>query len=99
MKVYFLGTGTSQGIPVIGSDHPVCLSLDQKDKRLRVSIWVEWDNNSFVIDKDLDEKRIGTLIADGSNSRGYLKKLAKFAEERKIPFHSVLDKGAFVLTN
>jgi phosphoribosyl 1,2-cyclic phosphate phosphodiesterase len=50
LKVYFLGTGTSQGIPVIGSDHPVCLSLDQKDKRLRVSIWVEWDNNSFVID-------------------------------------------------
>jgi phosphoribosyl 1,2-cyclic phosphate phosphodiesterase len=50
LKVYFLGTGTSQGIPVIGSDHPVCRSQDQKDKRLRVSIWVEWDNNSFVID-------------------------------------------------
>ncbi len=56
-------------------------------------------HNSFSIDKELDEKRIGTLIADGSNSRGYLKKLAKFAEERKIPFHSVLDKGAFVLTD
>ncbi|MEO8235068.1 MAG: MBL fold metallo-hydrolase [Flavobacterium sp.] len=50
MKVYFLGTGTSQGIPVIGSDHPVCLSKDQKDKRLRVSVWIEWENNSFVID-------------------------------------------------
>jgi phosphoribosyl 1,2-cyclic phosphate phosphodiesterase len=50
LKVYFLGTGTSQGIPVIGSQHPVCYSQDQKDKRLRVSVWVEWDNNSFVID-------------------------------------------------
>lgn len=50
MKVYFLGTGTSQGIPVIGSDHPVCLSTDTKDKRLRVSVWIRWDNYSFVID-------------------------------------------------
>ena len=50
MKVYFLGTGTSQGIPVIGSNHPVCRSKDKKDKRLRVSIWLEWDNNSFIID-------------------------------------------------
>ncbi|NMH26798.1 MBL fold metallo-hydrolase [Flavobacterium silvaticum] len=50
MKVYFLGTGTSQGIPVIGSTHPVCLSKDPKDKRLRVSVWIHWDNGSFVID-------------------------------------------------
>jgi len=50
LKVYFLGTGTSQGIPVIGSDHPVCKSSDPKDKRLRVSIWIHWDNHSFVID-------------------------------------------------
>jgi phosphoribosyl 1,2-cyclic phosphate phosphodiesterase len=50
MQVYFLGTGTSQGIPVIGSDHPVCKSDDVKDKRLRVSVWVSWDDNSIVID-------------------------------------------------
>lgn len=50
MKVYFLGTGTSQGIPIIGSNHPVCLSTDLKDKRLRVSVWIHWGNNSFVID-------------------------------------------------
>ncbi|MCG9791008.1 MBL fold metallo-hydrolase [Flavobacterium algicola] len=50
MIVNFLGTGTSQGIPIIGSDHPVCLSSDSKDKRLRVSIWIRWDDNSFVID-------------------------------------------------
>lgn len=50
MKVYFLGTGTSQGIPVIGSDHPVCLSHDTKDKRLRVSALVSWENHCFAID-------------------------------------------------
>jgi phosphoribosyl 1,2-cyclic phosphate phosphodiesterase len=50
LKVYFLGTGTSQGIPVIGSNHPVCNSNDFKDKRLRVSVWISWENHSFVID-------------------------------------------------
>jgi phosphoribosyl 1,2-cyclic phosphate phosphodiesterase len=50
VKVYFLGTGTSQGIPVIGSNHPVCLSENRKDKRLRVSVWVSWDNFSLIID-------------------------------------------------
>lgn len=49
-KVWFLGTGTSQGIPVIGSTHPVCLSSDPRDKRLRVSVWIQWDNMSLVID-------------------------------------------------
>ncbi|RZS93627.1 MBL fold metallo-hydrolase [Aquimarina brevivitae] len=50
MEVTFLGTGTSQGIPVIGSDHPVCRSTDPKDKRLRVSVLVEWDSYAYVID-------------------------------------------------
>ncbi|MGM0634859.1 MAG: MBL fold metallo-hydrolase [Bacteroidota bacterium] len=50
MKVTFLGTGTSQGIPIIGSDHPVCLSEDPKDNRLRVSALLEWDEYSYVID-------------------------------------------------
>lgn len=50
MKITFLGTGTSQGIPIIGSTHPVCLSKNPKDKRLRVSVLVEWDNYCYVVD-------------------------------------------------
>ena len=50
MKLYFLGTGTSQGIPVIGSNHSVCLSDNPKDKRLRVSVWVHDEDFSVVID-------------------------------------------------
>ncbi|MFA5298629.1 MAG: MBL fold metallo-hydrolase [Lutibacter sp.] len=50
MKITFLGTGTSQGIPVIGSTHPVCLSTDKHDKRLRVSILLEWDDFTYVVD-------------------------------------------------
>jgi phosphoribosyl 1,2-cyclic phosphate phosphodiesterase len=50
LKVYFLGTGTSQGIPVIGSNHPVCKSTDPKDKRLRVSVWIHGEDYSFIID-------------------------------------------------
>lgn len=50
MQVYFLGTGTSQGIPVIGSQHSVCKSTDAKDKRLRVAVWITWDNHSIVVD-------------------------------------------------
>ena len=50
MKITFLGTGTSLGIPIIGSTHPVCLSDDIKDKRLRVSVLIEWDSFAYVID-------------------------------------------------
>lgn len=50
LKVTFLGTGTSQGIPIIGSQHPVCLSTDKRDKRLRVSVLLSWDQYHYVID-------------------------------------------------
>ncbi len=51
MKLTFLGTGTSQGVPIIGSSHPVCLSNNPKDKRLRSSCMLSWGNNiNYVID-------------------------------------------------
>ena len=50
MKVTFLGTGTSQGIPIIGSNHPVCQSDDPRDKRLRSSVLVQWNEGAIVID-------------------------------------------------
>lgn len=54
MKITFLGTGTSQGIPVIGCGCAVCKSADKKDKRLRVSVWVQTDDKSIVIDSGPD---------------------------------------------
>jgi phosphoribosyl 1,2-cyclic phosphate phosphodiesterase len=54
MKVTFLGTGTSQGVPVIGCSCEVCQSLDYRDKRLRTSIHIEVDNQSFVVDTGPD---------------------------------------------
>ena len=50
MKITFLGTGTSQGIPVIGSKHPVCLSNNPKDTRLRTSALIQWNSKNIVID-------------------------------------------------
>lgn len=54
MRVTFLGTGTSQGVPVIACDCAVCRSLDYRDKRLRVSVWLEVQGKSFVIDTGPD---------------------------------------------
>ena len=54
MKITFLGTGTSQGIPVIGCKCAVCQSSDKKDKRLRVSVWVKTADKSIVIDSGPD---------------------------------------------
>jgi len=50
IKVTFLGTGTSIGVPVITCDCPVCLSPDQHDKRMRTSAMLEVNGMTFVID-------------------------------------------------
>jgi len=50
MKITFLGTGTSQGVPVIACHCDVCRSTDQHDKRLRSSIMIEIENQRLVID-------------------------------------------------
>ncbi|MEQ8323947.1 MAG: MBL fold metallo-hydrolase [Vicingaceae bacterium] len=54
VKVTFLGTGTSQGVPVIACDCPVCTSSDQRDKRLRSSVYIETGDLRLVIDTGPD---------------------------------------------
>jgi phosphoribosyl 1,2-cyclic phosphate phosphodiesterase len=54
MKVTFLGTGTSQGVPVIACHCPVCRSVDLKDKRLRTSIMITGETTQVVIDSGPD---------------------------------------------
>ena len=50
----FLGTGTSQGVPMIGCSCRVCTSPDQKDKRLRTSLMIEHNGKRIVIDSGPD---------------------------------------------
>lgn len=50
MKITFLGTGTSQGVPVIACECDVCRSVDKKDKRLRTSIMIEMEGKRLIID-------------------------------------------------
>lgn len=54
MKITFLGTGTSQGIPLIGCNCRVCKSDDPKDNRLRSSVMIEHKHTNIVIDTGPD---------------------------------------------
>lgn len=54
MKVRFLGTGTSQGVPLIGCGCKVCVSDNLKDKRLRSSVFIEHNGVNLVIDTGPD---------------------------------------------
>jgi phosphoribosyl 1,2-cyclic phosphate phosphodiesterase len=54
MRITFLGTGTSVGVPMIGCDCEVCLSDDPRDKRLRTGLMVENDGRRMVIDVSAD---------------------------------------------
>ena len=49
-----MGTGTSQGVPVVACECEVCRSSDPKDKRLRSSVWVQVDGKSVLIDAGPD---------------------------------------------
>jgi phosphoribosyl 1,2-cyclic phosphate phosphodiesterase len=54
VKVTFLGTGTSQGVPVIACPCEVCASTDKRDKRLRSSVMIEAGGKTIVIDSGPD---------------------------------------------
>lgn len=54
MRIRFLGTGTSQGVPLIACTCNVCTSNDSRDKRLRSSILIESDTTTLVIDSGPD---------------------------------------------
>lgn len=54
IEVTFLGTGTSQGVPIIACPCPVCKSSDARDKRLRSSVLIEMNNTTLVVDSGPD---------------------------------------------
>jgi phosphoribosyl 1,2-cyclic phosphate phosphodiesterase len=54
MLITFLGTGTSQGVPLINCDCPVCTSQDPRNKRLRSSVSVQTQNTTLLIDTTPD---------------------------------------------
>ncbi|HZH94446.1 MAG TPA: MBL fold metallo-hydrolase, partial [Flavisolibacter sp.] len=54
LKITFLGTGTSSGVPMIACGCPVCTSPDKKDKRLRTSVLIQSDTTTIVIDTTPD---------------------------------------------
>lgn len=54
MKITILGSGTSQGVPIISCDCEVCRSTDQKDKRLRTSILIETNDTTICVDAGPD---------------------------------------------
>jgi phosphoribosyl 1,2-cyclic phosphate phosphodiesterase len=54
MRITFLGTGTSQGVPLINCDCPVCTSTNPKNKRMRCSVMVEAQNANILIDTSID---------------------------------------------
>ncbi len=66
IDVTFLGTGTSQGVPVIACDCRVCQSDDAHDKRLRCSVLIETQGQVMVIDTgpDLRQQRLREKVQD-----------------------------------
>jgi phosphoribosyl 1,2-cyclic phosphate phosphodiesterase len=54
MKLTFLGTGTSTGVPSIACECETCLSIDPRDKRLRVSVLIEFRKTKLLVDTSID---------------------------------------------
>src|SRR4029079_553105 len=64
VRVVFLGTGTSHGVPMIGCDCDVCRSSDPRDQRLRVSIYLEFDDDTRVLVDATPDLRTQALTHD-----------------------------------
>ena len=71
MRVVFLGTGTSHGVPMIGCDCAVCRSDDPRDQRSRPSIYLECDDGMRVLvdtTPDLRSRRCAMTFAASTPS-------------------------------
>jgi len=66
MKITFLGTGTSQGVPIIACHCDICLSNDPRDKRLRSSVMISASGKNYVIDTgpDFRQQMLRTGVSD-----------------------------------
>lgn len=88
-QVKVLGSGTSQGVPIIGCQCEVCTSTDAKDKRLRSSILFTWYDQNFVIDTGPDFRQ-QMLREDARSLRAVL-----FTHEHKDHVAGLDDVRAF----
>jgi phosphoribosyl 1,2-cyclic phosphate phosphodiesterase len=89
MKITVLGSGTSQGIPVIACDCHVCTSSDTKDKRLRSSVLISIGEENYVIDSGPDFRQ-QMLVNKVKSLRGIL-----FTHEHKDHVAGLDDVRAF----
>jgi phosphoribosyl 1,2-cyclic phosphate phosphodiesterase len=101
LRVTFLGTGTSTGVPMIGCDCAVCQSSDPRDKRLRCSLWMQNGTHQWVVDTGPDFRtqclRAGIQHLDAAiithehtdHIMGFddLRRFT-FAEEQSLPVHA-----------
>lgn len=104
MKVTFLGTGTSQGIPVIGCSCPVCQSSDPRDKRFRVAIQIEIQGKTIVIDIGPDFRqqmlRAGTERVDAILiTHAHSDHIAGLDDVRPFNFKYEMDMPIYTTTN
>lgn len=93
IKITFLGTGTSSGVPMIGCDCAVCTSSNPKDKRLRSSIMVQTKNTTVVVDTTPDFRyqmlRLGVKKVDAIIfTHPHKDHIAGLDDVRAFNFHS-----------